>query len=118
MLKILVDGNIPARTVDELRLLGHDVHDFRGTDEQGIPDHIVWQRACDEYRLLVTTDKGFVHHRGPGHPGVLVVRLRQPNEEKIHQRVMTALRQFEATEWPGLIVVMRDAVQSVNRCEG
>jgi predicted nuclease of predicted toxin-antitoxin system len=82
MLKILVDENIPSRTVEELRRLGHDVRDFRGTDDQGIPDHIAWQRACDEGRLLVTTDKGFVHHWGQGHSGVLVVRLRQPNEDK------------------------------------
>ena len=31
-MKIFVDENIPSRTVEELRGLGHDVLDIRGTD--------------------------------------------------------------------------------------
>jgi hypothetical protein len=45
----------------------------------------------------------------------LVVRLRQPNEQRIHARIMAAFRQFGEREWPGLLVVMRDTVQSVHR---
>ena len=71
--------------------------------------------AQTEQRTLVTTDKGFSTHRDDPHHGLLVVRLRQPNEQRIHARVMAAFRQFTETEWPGLLVVMRDAVQSVHR---
>ena len=42
-------------------------------------------------------------------------RLRQPNEQRIHARIMAAFRQFTERDWPGLLVVMRDAVQSVHR---
>ena len=45
----------------------------------------------------------------------LIVRLRQPNRHKIHQRVMQAMKRFAEREWPGLLVVMRDTVQSVWR---
>ena len=116
-MKIFVDENIPSRTVEELRGLGHDVLDIRGTSDQGIDDDKLWARMLNERRLLITTDKGFAQHKGESHPGVLIVRLRQPNEAKIHERVMRALRQFPETEWPRLLVVMRDAVQSVSRAE-
>ena len=45
--------------------------------------------------------------------GILIVRLRKPNQIKIHQRIMQAIIQFSENEWQGLLVVMRDAVQTV-----
>ena len=62
-MKICVDENIPLITVLELKKLGHDVLDIRGTDDQGIPDDLLWEKAQKEKRLLITTDKGFVHYR-------------------------------------------------------
>jgi len=114
-MKICVDENIPYVTVRELKMLGHDVLDLRGTSEQGMPDDLLWARIQKEDRLLISTDKGFAQYRSETHWGILIVRLRQPNEQKIHQRIMQALRQFAENEWPGLLVVMRDTVQSVWR---
>jgi plasmid stabilization system protein ParE len=68
-------------------------------------------------RLLVTTDKGFAPHRSEPHAGILIILLRQPNAAKIYQRVLTALAQFAPDEWAGLLVVMRDTVQSVWRAD-
>ena len=112
-----MDENIPSRTVEELRGLGHDVLDIRGTADQGMDDDVLWARVLNERRLLITTDKGFAQHRSEAHHGILIVRLRQPNEAKIHERVMRAIRQFSESEWAGLLVVMRDTVQSVSRVE-
>ena len=114
-MRILVDENIPNITVEGLRAMGHDVLDIRGSERQGIFDDQLWALAQAERRTLVTTDKGFSTHRDDRHSGLLVVRLRQPNEQRIHARVMAAFRQFTEQEWPGLLVVMRDAVQSVHR---
>jgi predicted nuclease of predicted toxin-antitoxin system len=114
-MRILVDENIPNITVRELRALGHDVFDIRGTERQGMFDDELWQLAQTERRTLVTTDKGFSEHRDEDHYGILVVRLRQPNEQRIHARIMAAFRQFTEPDWPGLLVVMRDTVQSVHR---
>ena len=116
-MKLFVDENIPSRTVEELRALGHDVLDIRGTDDQGMDDEVLWARLLHEGRLLITTDEGFAQHRQEAHPGLLIVRLRQPNEAKIHERVMRAMRQFPEGDWPGLLVVMRDTIQSVSRAE-
>jgi hypothetical protein len=64
---------------------------------------------------LITTDKGFAHHREELHHGILIVRLKQPNRHKIHERVMQAMAQFSAEEWCDSLVVMRDVMQSVWR---
>jgi predicted nuclease of predicted toxin-antitoxin system len=116
-MKIFVDENIPSHTVEELRGLGHDVLDIRGTAGQGMDDDVLWARLLHERRLLITTDKGFAQQRQEAHPGMLIVRLRQPNEAKIHERVLRAMRQFPEANWPGLLVVMRDSIQSVTRAE-
>jgi predicted nuclease of predicted toxin-antitoxin system len=111
-MKICVDENIPLITVAELRKLGHDVLDIRGTPDQGISDKSLWDKVQIEKRLLITTDKGFASHRRESHFGILIIRLHQPNEQKIHQRAMGAVGQFADEAWPGLLVVMRDVVQS------
>ena len=85
-MRILVDENIPHRTGQALRALGHDVLDIRGTPKQGLLDDELWALAQTERRTVVTTDKGFSEHRDDQHQGILIVRLRQPNEERIHAR--------------------------------
>lgn len=114
-MKIFVDEHIPLMTVQALRGMGHDVCDIRGTPDEGMPDADLWARAQREARLLITTDKGFTEYRLTPHHGVLIVRLRQPNRLKIHQRVLQAMAQFPENEWPGLLVVMRDVAQSTWR---
>jgi len=114
-MKIFVDENIPLMTVRALREMGHDVIDIRGTVDEGMADDALWEIIQREGRLLITTDKGFTKYRGELHHGILIVRLRQPNRRKIHQRVMQAMTRFATEEWPGLLVVMRDVVQSVWR---
>jgi len=41
-MKILVDENIPSKTVDELRRDGHNVLDIRGTADEGLSDFDLW----------------------------------------------------------------------------
>jgi predicted nuclease of predicted toxin-antitoxin system len=91
-MKIFVDEHIPLMTVRTLRMLGHDVRDIRGTANEGMQDDALWEMAQWEERLLITTDKGFTQYRTVPHHGVLIIRLRRPNQYKIHQRVMQALQ--------------------------
>jgi len=114
-MKICVDENIPLVTVSELKNLQHDVLDIRKTPDRGMSDDLLWELVTKEGRLVITTDKGFVQHRSELHNGLLIVRLRQPNEQKIHDRVMQAIDHFSEDEWRSLTVVMRDTVQSVSR---
>jgi predicted nuclease of predicted toxin-antitoxin system len=114
-MRVLVDENIPRVTVDALRALGHDVKDVRGTSNQGVPDSDLWALAIAESRTLVTTDKGFTEYRSAIHHGILIVRLRQPNRQKIHHAVMHVIERFAVSEWPNLLVVMRDTTMSTSR---
>ena len=111
-MKIFVDENIPSMTVRELRSRGFDVADIRGTTNQGITDEELWQSVQKQKRLLITTDKGFSNQRNELHHGILIIRLKQPTRTKIHQRIMQAIKRYSTDEWPGLMVVMRDSVQS------
>jgi predicted nuclease of predicted toxin-antitoxin system len=113
-MRILVDENIPQMTVRSLRALGHDVKDIRGSIEQGLPDPDLMSVAVSESRLLVTTDKGFATYRTSPHPGILIVRLRQPNRHKIHSAVMQAIQRFQEGEWPNRFVVVRDTTMSTS----
>ena len=70
-------------------------------------DDALWEIVRREGRLLITTDKGFTRQRYELHRGILIVRLKQPNRHKIHERVMQAMNQFVAEEWLGLLVVVR-----------
>src|SRR5438552_12009403 len=107
-MNIVVDENIPLRTVQTLHEMGHTVKDIRPTSDKGVPDDEVWTIAQRSGSLFITTDRGFTEHRAEEHYGILIIRLRQPNQHKIHQRVMQAISQFTAEEWPGLVVIMRD----------
>jgi predicted nuclease of predicted toxin-antitoxin system len=105
---ILVDENIPLMTVQQLRNIGHDVLDIRGTADQGISDELLWNKVYQEKRLLITTDRGFAHYRDRDHYGILIISLRRPNRQKINKHVIDAIKLFSAKQWPGLLVVMRD----------
>jgi len=114
-MKLFADENIPSITVNTLRSMGNEVLDIRGTDEEGMFDEEIWEKTQKEKRMIITTDKGFTQYRNYHHNGILIVRLKQPNHKKIHERVMKAINQFSEKEWEGLLVVMRDTVQSVWR---
>ena len=104
-------------TVRSLQEMGHEVRDIRGTPDEGMPDDELWMMAQKHECLLITTDKGFTEYRTARHHGVLIVRLRQPNRHKIHHRIMHAIDQIAETDWPGLLVIMRDRAQSSWRAE-
>ncbi len=114
-MKIFVDENIPVMTVSTLRSMGNDVMDIRGTEKEGLSDSGIWEIVQKEKRLLITTDKGFSSRRDVKHNGILIVRLRQPNRKKIHSRVIRTLFEFDESEWIGLLVTVRDTVQSIWR---
>jgi len=111
-MRILVDENIPSMTVKELRTLGHDVIDIRGTEHEGMTDNDLWIVAQKEKRLLITTDKGFVRNRNEKHHGILIIRLKQPNRLKIHRKVMRGIGLFKEEEWTRTTVVMQDMFHS------
>jgi len=115
-MRLLVDENVPRATVQALTGLGHDVRDLRGTADQGMTDEALWALAQLERRLLISTDKASSMVDERDHFGVLIVRLRQPNRRRIQDRVLQALTRFpDQQQWSGMVVTMRDYVQTVRR---
>ena len=114
-MNIVVDENVPNRTIEALRTLGHVVTDVKLTVVRGEADEGVWALARRERALLISTDKGFAALWDTQHDGILIVRLHQPNGERIHERVMLAIGNVPPAEWPGLTLVMRDLVQTTRR---
>ena len=112
-MKILVDENIPSISVEKLRSLGHDVLDIRGTSNQGISDEKLFKMACQQRRLLITTDRGFAFQRDTKHLGILIVALHKPNSVRINNRIQLAIKRFLPRQWPGLLVVVRDSSLSI-----
>jgi predicted nuclease of predicted toxin-antitoxin system len=53
-MNIVVDENLPRRTVDELRSMAHVVIDIRGTAQEGALDDVLWLLAQRERALLIT----------------------------------------------------------------
>lgn len=117
-MRIVVDENIPLKTVRALRQQGHDVRDIRQTPNEGMDDAELWTLAQGDLRLLITTDKGFGRYRDESHQGILIVRLRRPNRDRIHERVIRAMQQVAEADWPGLLLTMRDRVRSAWRAAG
>ena len=96
-MQILVDENIPRRTVVRLRELGHDVLDIRGTLREGMKDELLWELAQKEERLLISTDRRFLRYwkchsqRSPCRPAVASKAPNDPREDhadpgSIHSR--------------------------------
>ncbi|MBI3583269.1 MAG: DUF5615 family PIN-like protein [Nitrospinae bacterium] len=112
-MKVFVDENIPLITVQELLRLDYEVVDIRGTEKKGMADEDIWEMVQKTGCLLITTDKGFAEKRYEKHNGILIVRLKQPNRIKIHQKVMKAISLFKEREWQGLTVVMQDTFHTV-----
>ena len=111
-MRAIVDENIPLMTVNELRGLGHDVVDIRGTEHEGITDEELWKIVQKGKRLLITTDKGFLQNRYEKHHGILIIRLKQPNRLTVHQKVIKGISLFNEKEWPQMTVVMQDTFHS------
>ena len=114
-MKFLVDENIPSITVERLLTDGHDVLDIRGTSDEGVDDEIIWKIAQKEERFLITTDKGFNYNREKPHFGILIVKLRKPNQQKIHDRILYALDKYSSEDLKGKIIVTRDSVCNLRK---
>lgn len=100
-MKFYADENFPLRTVEELRLLGHDVlTTFEdGRANQAIPDEDVLQRAIDLDRVLITFNrKDFkrLHFQNHNHTGIIIC-TEDPDRVGQAQRISDKVAEFENT---------------------
>jgi predicted nuclease of predicted toxin-antitoxin system len=94
MMRLKLDENVPRPLADEFRAAVHDVHTVSDENLLGQSDEVIWSVAVEEDRLLVTLDRDFGHltTKTAAHPGALVLRPRDPNQ----QTIMTLARRAPA----------------------
>jgi hypothetical protein len=120
-LTIKLDENLPARLVDVLTGLGHDVDTVRSEGLIGRDDFVIWDAAQSAKRFLVTQDLDFsdIRRYEPGaHAGLLLVRLARPGRESLFERVSALFSTEPIEEWRGCLVVATDRKIRIRRPRG
>lgn len=110
-MKIKLDENLPTELCDLLGTLGHAIDSVHDEGLRGHPDTDVWSAAQAEERFLITQDLDFSDARKyePGtHPGILLVRLRDPTRSRLINRVWSAFQAADVLRWAGCIVVLSE----------
>lgn len=95
-MRILADENVDGPIITWLRSRGHDV--VSATElYTGASDDWVVRQACDEVRVIITSDRDFgelVFRRGLRPPGVALLRIRASSSAEF----LTAF----AAQWPSI----------------
>ena len=117
-MKIKLDENIPFRTANALKIMGHDVQTVFEEGLTGHPDREIWDIAQSESRFLITQDLDFADSRqfAPGlHHGILLIRLRSPSRQNLIARVKELFAKEEMGELAGCFVVATERKIRVRR---
>ncbi len=110
-MRFLLDENFPKAARGQLEALGHEVLDFRGTEDEGIDDAAVFAKSQALGAVLLTTDRDFFHtvpHLFEEHHGVVVVALRQPNRKSILSRLEWILSSHRPEVFRNRVFQLRD----------
>lgn len=117
-MKIKLDENIPAELIPVLESLADDVDSVKSEGLAGRDDATVWDAAKSNERFLITQDLDFSDARRflPGtHPGVLLVRLRDPSRRSLIRCVSAVFESPTAKNLPGAFVVATEHKVRIRR---
>jgi predicted nuclease of predicted toxin-antitoxin system len=117
-MKVKLDENIPQRLAGELSSLGHDVDTVASEGLTGRSDGEVWNAARREARFLITQDLDFsdIRQFEPGtHPGVLLVRMREPGANALSDRISAIVRTEGLDSFARYLVVLTDRKLRIKR---
>ncbi len=117
-MRIKLDENLPSSLAAELTELGHNADTIVQEGLGGVNDTEVLQAAIANDRFLVTHDLDFsdVRKFQPGrHPGILVVRLREPGSQALSHRIRLVFAGENVESWPGCFVVATERKVRVRR---
>jgi predicted nuclease of predicted toxin-antitoxin system len=106
--KIKLDENVPSRSAERLRALGHDVDTVITEGLTGRPDPDIWRAAQQEARFLVTQDLDFsdIRQFAPGtHYGILLVRVPDQLQWRLADYLTGWLGSAECESWSRCFVV-------------
>lgn len=110
-MKIKLDESIPHQLVDILQSMGHEVDTVKQEGLKGHDDLLVWDKAREHGRLLITQDLDFsdIRRFAPGtHPGLLLVRLRSPGRQALVDRLQHIFQTESVETWEGCFAVITE----------
>lgn len=102
-MRLLLDENVSPSIVRPLLAAGHDAYHVRDRGLIGQPDHVIWRRAVDEDRVVVTINAGdFVRlaEREDLHPGLLTFPSGSRPDEQL-ALIVRAIEHFSADRTQG-----------------
>jgi predicted nuclease of predicted toxin-antitoxin system len=108
-LRLILDENVSPATVRALTEAGHDVYHVRDRGLIGQPDHVIWRRAIDESRILVTINaRDFTRlaAREALHAGLVTFPSGSRPAEQL-MLILRAIEHFEAQVQQGGDVMNR-----------
>ena len=86
VLSLKIDENIPADARMLIEDRGHEVKTALEENLGGSPDQDLIEHCRDEFRILITLDRGFADIRAyppDSHPGIILLRPVKQNVEEI-----------------------------------
>ena len=117
-MRFLADAGISPRTVEFLRLHGHDAVHVRELGLQCAPDGELIEKARVDSRVVLTFDLDFGEILALGvidRPSVVIFRLANERAEAVNRRLEAVLaEQAEALE-SGALLLVEDARYRVRR---
>jgi len=106
--RFLIDECISPTTAHMLRQLGHDVLDVKELKRFGLKDADVYRIACQQQRVIFTTDKGF-RAVNPARCGGIIISTIQPNTPlRYEPRLKHLLRTTRLEDLTGTLVLLEE----------
>ena len=108
-IKFLVDECVGLPTIILLRKLGYSVITVGETNLRGKTDLEILKWAIKEKRILITEDIDFANillYPPKTHCGIIVLRFRHKEEEKIHITLTHLLKELKPDEFKGSLIIV------------
>lgn len=110
-MRLLVDENLQEPTIRFLRKLGHDVLWVNDAGLKTAPDPLIFQRAQQDHRVLLTYNGDFsdvrdlIHH---DHPGIIRLRITNQRTDYAHPILAEALEKLNGLQLHNTLVTIMD----------
>ena len=117
-MRFLADAGISPRTVEFLRLRGHDAVHVRELALERATDRELVDKARGDSRVLLTFDLDFGEILALGvvdHPSVVIFRLTNERADAVNRRVEVVLAEQAEALNSGALVLVEDARYRVRR---
>ena len=110
-MNFFLDENFPKAATQILTESNHLVFDIRSSEYQGADDSDIFKMAQEKKAIFLTTDKDFYHtipFEFEEHCGIVVFTLRNPNRNRIIQKLNYFLENFDIDNFKSKVVLFKD----------